>query len=251
MISYHNTLNLGLQSPRKILYYNHLYWLTSYNDNCVFILQKNLQEYIIKKKIILDNLKNPRGITHIDNKIYVACYGEPIGGIICFDATTYQEILYFNVARPRGIIAINKLLYITEVNQNRIGIYDEMGHNISFIGTHILNQPRGIDINHNNELIIADSGNNRIVYLDLVGNLIRIIDDTIESPNDVSCYKNKLYFSEWYKKTIRIYDEETHLLNNSSYQIPNGSGYLAMIATINNQLYISDDCLGCIHIYNI
>ena len=245
ILEYHSKLNYQrFNMPRKILYYNGKLWLTSFGDNCIFIFDSYTEK--LKEKITLLNLQNPRGIYPYKNYIYVACYGDPIGKIICINKDTLCEEFYFSVARPRGIIILNKEIFITEVIKNRISIYTLNGKFKRYIGDNILKFPRGLDI-FNNNVIVADSGNNRIIELSITGQIINIIEN-FNSPNDVVTYENQIIVSEWYNKSIKIYNLKSE--NYKVYKIPIGSGYLSMISIYLNKLYISDEN-GYVHIFNI
>lgn len=178
--------------------------------------------------------------------MYVSCYGNPIGIIICFNLETLKEIFYFKVHRPRGLIILDYLLYITEVNYNRIGIYNLHGIFKGSIGNNLLKYPRGITTDKKN-LIIADSGNHRIVILSKSRHLLKIINN-LNSPNDVYYSNNKLFISVWYNKKIKLFD---FYKNNiiKTYNVPIESGYLAMLTLIKNNLYVYDNS-GFIHVFN-
>ena len=101
-----------------------------------------------------------------------------------------------------------------------------------YIGENILKFPRGLDI-FNNNVIVADSGNNRIIELSITGQIINIIEN-FNSPNDVVTYENQIIVSEWYNKSIKIYNLKSE--NYKVYKIPIGSGYLSMLSIYLNKL---------------
>ena len=248
IIKYRSTLknNIIFNMPRKSLIYNNILWLSSYGDNCIYLI--DIYTQLIIKTLTFTKLKNPRGICNYNKYIYIACFGDPIGNIICFDSETFVEILNFDVPRPRGLIISGEELFITEVMQHRISVYNLNGVLKRYIGTGLLHCPRGIAVNNENNIVIADSGNNRIVILNPNGNLIQS-SNTIYAPNDVSCYFDKIFVSQWYDKCIRIYNPITNKFGimNKSPQI---SGFFSMLYIYNHVIFVSDEN-GYLHIFDI
>lgn len=238
--------NIKFKMPRKIIIYNGILWVSSFGDNCIFLLDPETE--ILKGKVSFSRLKNPRGMYPLGNYIYVACYGDPMGGIVCFNVSTLEEIMYFEVPRPRGLVISGNEIFITEVMEHRISVFDLNGKLKRYIGTGILQCPRGITIDNQENIIIADSGNHRIIFLNKDGYLVNTVDKIL-SPNDVTYYNNKIFVSQWFDKCIQILDPVIGKIGET-YIIPQGSGFLAMIYINNNNLYVSDDD-GYVHVFNI
>ena len=248
MIQYRSKLKTDVvfKMPRKTLIHNGILWLSSFDDNCIFMLDPETE--MLKGKVSFPRLNNPRGIFPKGKYIYVACYGNPIGNVICFDSDSLEEVMYFEVPRPRGIVILKDEIFVTEVMEHRVSIYDLNGVLKRYIGTGILQCPRGIAIDNEDNIIIADSANHRIVWFSPDGILLNSKDGFL-SPNDVVFYNNKIFVSEWFKKCIQVYNPITGNFEKS-YTVDGGSGYLSMLSINDNRLFVSDEN-GCVHVFTI
>ena len=220
IIQYRSKLKTDLifKMPRKTLIYNGTLWLSSFGDNCIFLLDPETE--LLKGTVSFPRLKNPRGIFPLGKYIYVACYGDPIGNIVCFDSESLEEIMYFEVPRPRGLVISGDEIFVTEVMEHRISVFDLNGILKRYIGVGILQCPRGIAINSERNIVIADSANNQVVCLSPDGILLNSIDKFM-SPNDVVCYNNIIFVSEWFSKCVRICDLRTGK-SEKVYNVPEG-----------------------------
>lgn len=248
IIQYRSKLKTDIvfKMPRKTLIHNGTLWVSSYGDNCIFMFDPDTE--MLKGTVSFSRLKNPRGIFPKGKYIYVACYGDPIGNIVCFDSKSLEEIMHFEVPRPRGIVILGDEIFVTEVMENRVSVFDLSGNLKRYIGIGILQCPRGIAIDSEENIIIADSANHSIVWFSPDGTFINSKNE-FHSPNDVVYHNNKIFVSEWFGKCIRIYDPPTDKFEKA-YTIPGESGYLSMLSIYNNRLFVSDD-IGYVHIFNV
>ena len=248
IIQYRSKLKTDIifKMPRKILIYNEILWISSFDDNCIFMFDPDTE--MLKGTVSFPKLKNPRGIFPKGKYIYVACYGDPIDNIVCYDIESLEEIMHFKVPRPRGIVILHDEIFVTEVMENRVSVFDLSGNFKRYIGIGILQCPRGITIDSKENIIIADSANHCIVWFSKDGTFINSKNE-FHSPNDVFYYNNKIFVSEWFNKCIRIYDPQTEKFEKT-YTIPGKSGFLSMLSIYNDRLFVSDDA-GYVHIFNI
>lgn len=133
-------------NPREMLIFDNLLLITSYGDNCIYIYNSMSNELINKVKT--PNLSNPRGIFLYKEKIYVTCFGDPIGKVVCLDSKNFTEIFYFSTPRPRGIILFQNKMYITSVLESKINIYNLEGNYYQSFESEYLKNPRGITLNN-------------------------------------------------------------------------------------------------------
>jgi len=238
--------NYTFKMPRKTLMHNGTLWLSSFDDNCIFLFDPETE--MLKGTVSFPNLHNPRGMFPKGKYIYIACYGDPMGKVICLDSETLKEIFYFEVPRPRGLVILENEIFVTEVMEHRVSVFDLNGNLMRYIGTGILQCPRGIAIDNSGNIVIADSANNRVVWFNPDGRFLNSSDGLL-SPNDVVCYNNNIFVSEWFGKCIKIFNASTGKFGKS-YTVPYESGFLSMFSISDDRLFISDDS-GCVHVFNV
>lgn len=124
----------------------------------------------------------PRGIVHHRGRLFVACYGNPIGAIVCLDASTLDVLHSFPTYRPRGIDVWNDLLVVTQVNRGRVVLYDLVGTlQRCFHGFH---EPRDLCV-RGDVAYVADTASDSVVSVNLLNGQRRVVH-TCTRPNGVA-----------------------------------------------------------------
>ncbi len=248
-INYVDKLPFKIKTPRKMLLINDQIWICSYLGNCINIYNSHFN---LLKQIKTKNLYRPRGIYYYRKRIYISCYGNPKGKIICISLKDLTEKFYFECYRPRGLIIINNKIYVTEVNKNRIAIFSLKGQIINYIESKLIKKPRGICFNKQKKhLIVANSGDNSLIIFNLEGHFKNLLKGFYNS-NDVIYYKNMVLVTEWYTNCLKVYDlNKKKLMLNIPINVYNSGGNIAMLNILNDQILISDNTLNIIHLLQI
>ena len=241
---YTRSIHCGLLGrPRDILVDIHIF-VSSYDHDCIFIIDKNRFQLI--GVITTQHMTTPRGLFAQRGKLYVACYGNPIGRVVGISLSTFRELFFFPVPRPRGVVIVDERLYVTEVINNRIGVYKKRGEFIHSLGETMLYRPRGICRYKKNMLAIADSGKDRVVVMSLYGH-INFIVNNIHAPNDVIFHMGTIYVTEWYNGCIRLIKDHRLLSKRITMKY---CGNLSMLTASGHNVFVSDNTHGCIHVFS-
>ena len=234
------------RQPRRTVSANGLVYVVSYGANAIFMLDACTKRSV--GAIRTPNLVRPRGMIVRGGRLYVSCYGNPIGQILIIDQTTGCEIHNFRVPRPRGIAMLGQQLFVTEVMKNRISIFKTNGEFVNYIYAGF-RHPRGIDVDRmRGLLLVADSGNNRVVWLTSSGRVTRICKG-LDAPNDVLiCSDGMVVVSQWYRQSLRLMSRGSRVFG-PEISVPGGSGNFAMLGQTGRRLVVADDDGGCLHLF--
>lgn len=232
-----------LGRPRDILVVDDVVFVSSYDHDSIFVLDRGTFELI--GAIRQPHMVHPRGLYAHNGRLYAACYGNPMGKVVVMSLSTFQEVSHFPVPRPRGLVVVRDRVHVTEVMQNRIGVYRKTGECDAVLGQGMLCRPRGLT-HDATKLYVADSGADRIVAMTFSGTLVFAVGG-IYHINDVACYAGRLYATEWYeKRVVCVWGKRVQ----TRAAVRGGSGNLAMLTVSDHRLVlVSDDTRGCIHIF--
>ena len=233
-----------LGRPRDIFVLDNHLIVSSYDHDALYFIDRATLE--LKRIVRNPHMVHPRGLYHNNGNLYTACYGNPIGRIVIMSLASFDERSHFPVPRPRGIIVVRDRVYVTEVMQDRIGVYHTNGKCDTVLAEGLLCRPRGLT-RDTNKMYVADSGTDRIVAMTFKGRLLFAVNG-IRNVNDVSYCNGGLYATEWYeKRLVWICDKRV----KRRVAVPEGSGNLAMLtASARSRVFVSDDTLGCIHVFS-
>lgn len=233
-----------LGRPRDILVLDDSLIVSSYDHNALFLLDRATFE--LKGIVRQPHMVHPRGLYEDNGNLYTACYGNPIGRVVVMSLASFKELSHFPVPRPRGIIVVRNRVYVTEVMQDRIGVYRTNGECDTVLAKGLLCRPRGLTRDAD-KMYVADSGADRIVAMTFTGRPLFAING-IRNVNDVSYCNGGLYATEWYEKRL-VWIREGRVRRRIA--VPMGSGNLAMLtARDRGRVLVSDDTLGCIHVFS-
>lgn len=232
------------RKPRCILHHGACVYVSAYGADAIFRLDAATHERL--SAIRTPDLVNPRGLVVVGKKLFAACYGHPVGSVVVICLDTLSQAGTFKVHRPRGITASGGLLYVTEVFMDRIGVFSLDGN----LKCHIycrLHRPRGIAIDKERSLlVVADSGNDRLVWMTLDGRIVKKCPG-LHAPNDVViCPDGTIVASEWYGRSLRMLRDGKL---SKRFVVPGGSGHFSMMGRSRRRVYVSDDDRGCVHVF--
>lgn len=182
----------------------------------------------------------PRGIVYHKGKLFVACYGNPVGRIVCLDPSTLNVLHSFKTFRPRGIDAWNDLLVITQVNRGHLLIVDEHGIvQKRLVG---FKEPRDVCV-HGDVAYVANSGSDSVVGVNLVDNT-RFTVNEYSRPNGVATNGKTTITSLWNTGEIILQ------CNNRNYTKVHGANTPCMASFGNNMYIVCDAEAGCLYVFD-
>jgi DNA-binding beta-propeller fold protein YncE len=135
----------------------------------------------------------PYGITG-DSKgnIYVADLYN--GNISIFDAkgkfkSYFKEKDKKVISSPGGLRIFNDKLYVADIKQNKVFIFNLEGEKLTEIGGPGIKEgqfiaPNAVTIDKDNHIYVTDSGNNRLQVFDNKGKFIRVINGSKDGKGD-------------------------------------------------------------------
>lgn len=161
----------------------------------------------------------------------------------CGITVSKDNTIYISDTGSSTIRKINKNLDVTTVagkyTGNRNIHLDGLGTEARF------SHPRGIKIDENDNLYIADTHNNCVRLMTPDGNVTTIANNSeLFGPHGITIYNNIVYVTDTYNKLIKIINKDgtVDTIPNTNLLFPYG------IIMNNNKLVIVDRKLGIIHI---
>lgn len=142
----------------------------------------------------------PRGIVYSDGRLYVACYGNPVGRIVCVDPETLEVLYSFKAFRPRGIDVWRDLLVVTQVNRGQLVLFDVNGRVKG--RRHGFREPRDVCV-YGDVAYVASTSSDEVMSVNLVDGTRRIVN-TFARPNGVATNGGTTVTSLWNAGRIMI-----------------------------------------------
>ena len=111
-------------------------------------------------------------------------------------------------------IGAQEHIYVSDESANRIVVYDYFGNYLSEIGTGILNAPRGIFWDERGLLLVADTGNLRVVIFNSTGEVILTWGNSnnnpirFQEPVDTIFFKNHIYVLDRKESCVQVFEIE-------------------------------------------
>ena len=115
---------------------------------------------------------------------------------------------------PGGLRIYNNNLFITDIQQNKVFKYTLSGKKLLEISTGTakddpLNAPNAITIDHNKNIYVSDTGNQRLLVYDSKGKFIRMINGSKDGKGD-SKFVNPRGIGVEPNGTLLMVDNMTH-----------------------------------------
>lgn len=146
------------------------------------------------------HLHRPRGIVHSDGRLFVACYGNPVGRIVCVDPETLEVLYSFKAYRPRGIDVWRNLLVVTQVNRGQLVLFDVNGKVMARLPG--FREPRDVCM-HGDVAYVASTGSDEVIRVNLVDGARRVVN-TFARPNGVATNGSTTVTALWNAGRIMI-----------------------------------------------
>jgi DNA-binding beta-propeller fold protein YncE len=178
-----------------------------------------------------------------EGKVYVADMYN--GNISIFDSKG-KFLKYFEdkdklLTSPGGLRIFDEKLYVTDIKANKLFVFKLNGEKVMEVGSAGIDEgkfiaPNAVTVDHDDQIYVTDSGNNRVQVFDKDGKFIKIIngspdgkgDPTFLNPRGVAVdSKGNVYVVNNLSHNIIGFDKD----GNQKYE-------LGGMGTENNQLYL-------------
>lgn len=227
-------VRLDVRGPRMALVVGGRVFVTSYTDNVIVCLPWPACD----RELGRVRVHRPRGIVHSHDRLYVACYGDPIGRIVVVDPERLRASHGFFTFRPRGIAKWGDAILVSQVNRGRVVAYDRRGNHLRTWDGFL--EPRDICV-HGNEMWVADTGNDRIARLDLCrSRLVEVL--RLRRPNGVATDGRTLVASQWNSGRITLVASGGMTVTIDDAHTP------SMVSCHDGVYLVCDDAANCLYV---
>ena len=135
-----------------------------------------------------------------------------------FDTNGNFQYAYGGLYYPRGISIVKSKVYVADTNNRRVAVFNENGAFLSEVKdngaaeTGFYN-PRGISMDSEGNLWVADSGNNRVLKIDSTGKVIKKVTQLLDLPIGVQVDgSDNVWVTSYYNSRIIKYNSSGKLL---------------------------------------
>ena len=181
----------------------------------------------------------PRGIVHHKGRLFVACYGNPIGKIVCLDPPTLDVLHSFQTYRPRGIDVWNDLLVVTQVNRGRLVLLDEHGKPQRRL--HGLKEPRDVCVCGDLAYVAATDSN--AVWSVNLSNDERSVVNAYPRPNGVATNGTTTITALWNSGRILVQSRD-HTREYVAHTP-------CMASYTHGKFIVCDDGANCMYVFDV
>ena len=186
-------------------------------------------------------LRNPYGMAMYKGILYVADGG--LGKIMMFDRQgEYQGSLTPKengiMTSPAGIVVMDDKIYFTDLGLRTVNVMDLEGNVMMVFGSKgetegQFDYPHGITVDGENNIYVADSGNNRVQLFNEDGVFQRVVGDEkgeIGTPRGIALdQKGNLYVVSGIENRVHVFDKKgkwvfafNEVAQKDSLSLPNG-----------------------------
>ena len=199
-------------------------------------------------------LYDPTGLAlHRNESIYIA---DTLNHRIQIFSTAGKFVAEFGkkqLSRPYSIALNDKWVFVSDWDLN--GVFKFQIRNNKFVcwsAIGELNFPRGITVDRNGTVLVADCYNGRIAVLNSELKLVREIGKgKLVCPQDVKTNKNNIFAADKNKiNNIHIFTISGVIIR-SFIKLDNGTGLINLCLDLNNNIIVSDNGSNSIQIYTI
>lgn len=239
-LAYVTSLPMRWRNLRRICFGDGVFWLAAQGSDLV--VELDASDATLRRAFAV---RQPRGICRVGERLFVASFAH---GVVCIDLPTGLTRFRVPCTRPRGITSDGHRLYVTSVADDCIVVFTLQGAEVTRLRGARLSEPRGIDIDAQGRLVVADSNGGRVVWLTPQGRVVRSVSGVCR-PNDVVCRGNDVFVSEWSHGCVRWC--RAHWRRFGARHLPPDGGALAMMGwdPVSGNVYVSDDDRDCLHVF--
>ena len=161
----------------------------------------------------------------------------------CGITVSKDNVIYISDTGSNTIRKIDKNLDVTTIAGKYIGVRTELTDGL---GTEArFSYPRGITIDENNNLYVADTHNNCIRRITQDYNVTTLVThNELDGPHGITIFDDILYVTDSYNKLVRLIFKNNIVdtISDTNFKFPYG------IIVNDNKLIIVDKMIGIIHV---
>lgn len=261
---------LRLKQPGRIHIYDDLVYISDYDTSNVYIFSEDGWPLgIFENPTLRKRFKCPKGITSLNDKIYVVDNGANCVRIFTHAGSYLGEFGELGSDNggffiPQAITSFDNKLYVTD---HRIQVFDEQGKCISEFGNKegrqvTITSPFFSDIKVYDRKIYASRHKDKCVKVfDLSGRFLRDIDYNwnkgckFDSPDGIAFRNNKIYVADSGNHKIHIIDMARNKVSEfSRYSSENGEEELSFsqgICIKGRRMYVTEVFNSIVKVFEI
>ena len=196
-------------------------------------------------------LQSPSGLAQLMNeRLYLTDNNRRGIQVFSRDGRFVGDFGGDKLTNPNAITLTDKWVFVSDYRINKFRIV-----NNKFVCQsmrYVLNAPRGIAVDTNGEVLVADSDNNRIAVLNAELKFLREIgDDTLVHPCDVKVNNNNIFVADNNEiNNIHIFTKPGDKIR-SFIKLDNGTGTIYFCFDVYNNIVVSDSSSLSIQIFTI
>lgn len=226
---------LPVRGPRMALVVGSRVYVTSYAQNRVVRMRWPECDAVEATA----RVHRPRGVVWLRDRLYVACYGNPVGRVVSLDPETMEATHAFYTYRPRGIAAWNDTLLVTQVNRGRIVQCDPATGQVLRRWTG-LREPRDVCV-HGDTMYVASTANDAVVSVSLATSA-RTTLRCVRRPNGVASNGVSTVVTQWHAGCITVFTPGSVVARTYRAARP-------CMASIHQDAYlVCDDAADCVYV---
>ena len=198
------------------------------------------QDYSLKKRPVLavgkegrakDELYLPRGLAldEPNQLIYVADCGNSRAQVVSVNGKFLRRFGQGILQSPWGIAVSEDNVYVTDRYLHAVLQFSKKDYELvrrtgtEGEGEGQLNYPRGLCIDYNGDVYVADTGNHRVsVFSKDLDFLKHLFTQQLESPCDVKVTTSSVVVLDWSPNCVHFFSRSGALLRSSVTQVENG-----------------------------
>ena len=226
-------IELPVRGPRMATVVGSYMYVTSYTDNRVIRMPWPDCDRVDAVVYV----KRPRGIVRMDDHLYVACYGNPIGRIVRIDPQTMTASHAFWAFRPRGIAQWRGMILVTEVNRGRVVAYSLSGY-LKHVWSGFI-EPRDVHV-QDDVMWVADTGHDRVVECSL-NTPYRHEVARMHRPNGVATGDARIVATQWNSGTVHVISRDGTVMQTFEARTPSMAHY------VRHTFLVCDAMANCVY----
>lgn len=182
-------------------------FIPEYGTDSIAVMRDNKVSYLV----LQDSLDAPAGVSVYENEIAIADFYN--NRVLYYNGKQWNSIgkegkALGEFSYPTDVQITSDYIYVADAYNHRAQVFDKTGKAISFIGENQnMNAATGIYVS-NEEILITDFENGRVLIFDMNYQLKQTLETGIDKPTDILVNGNLLYVTNYRKGELVVYQLE-------------------------------------------
>lgn len=188
-------------------------FIPEYGTDSIAVMRDNKVSYLV----LQDSLDAPAGVSVYENEIAIADFYN--NRILYYNGEQWKSIgkegkALGEFSYPTDVQITSDYIYVADAYNHRAQVFDKTGKAISFIGENQkMNAATGIYIT-DEEILITDFENGRVLIFDLNYQLKQTLETGIDKPTDVLVNGDLLYVTNYRNGELVVYNLKEKVATN-------------------------------------